>query len=119
MKPIDIKSAEHYHWGNGCDGWHLVKNESLSVIEENVPAGEEEVRHYHVTAQQFFYVLSGSVVIELDGDRHVLEKGMGLHVPKGLPHLLKNVDTEDVRFLVVSQPMSHGDRVEVSPQSND
>lgn len=23
--------AEHYIWGDNCDGWHLVKNQDLSV----------------------------------------------------------------------------------------
>ena len=34
-----IKNAEHYQWGNACDGWHLLKSETLSVIQEKMPAG--------------------------------------------------------------------------------
>ncbi len=33
MKIVDTLSAEHYLWGNGCDGWHLLKRDDLSVIE--------------------------------------------------------------------------------------
>lgn len=25
MTPISAKSAEHYQWGDACDGWHLRK----------------------------------------------------------------------------------------------
>ena len=26
-KIIDIDNAEHYNWGDNCDGWHLLKND--------------------------------------------------------------------------------------------
>jgi len=54
--PLSIVSpnnVEHYVWGDSCDGWHLVLQSDLSVIEECVPAGASEVRHYHQKAQQF------------------------------------------------------------------
>ena len=52
---ISINNASHYKWGNKCDGWHLVKSENLSVIQERVPNGSGEVCHYHQKAEQFFY----------------------------------------------------------------
>ena len=33
-----LANAEHYVWGDGCDGWHLLKHPDLSVIQERVPA---------------------------------------------------------------------------------
>jgi hypothetical protein len=47
IERIDIATAEHYVWGDVCDGWHLVKSPSLSVIQERVPPGGAEVKHYH------------------------------------------------------------------------
>jgi oxalate decarboxylase/phosphoglucose isomerase-like protein (cupin superfamily) len=43
-----------------------VKDENLSVIEEFMPSGRCEVRHYHKKAQQFFFVLSGGVMMEVE-----------------------------------------------------
>jgi hypothetical protein len=51
--PLSIVSPSnvgHYVWGDSCDGWHLVLHSDLSVIEECVPAGASEVRHYHQKA---------------------------------------------------------------------
>jgi len=31
---ISKQCAEHYIWGDQCDGWHLVKNNDLSIIHE-------------------------------------------------------------------------------------
>lgn len=41
MKAVSIANAEHYRWGNQCDGWHLVRAAELSIIEESMPADTE------------------------------------------------------------------------------
>ena len=110
---ISKESAEHYRWGHGCDGWHLVKSPALSVIQERVPPGESEVRHFHEHATQFFFVLSGMATLEIDGEVHELRERQGAYVPAGVPHQLRNAHGTDLVFTVTSTPPSHGDRVEV------
>jgi mannose-6-phosphate isomerase-like protein (cupin superfamily) len=109
MKPV--VRTDHYTWGDGCDGWHLVKQENLSVIEERMPAGTAEVRHYHNAAQRFFYILAGEAEMEVDGETVTLARGQGLHIPPRTPHRIRNASEAAVEFLVISQPPSHGDRV--------
>ena len=110
---IRREKAEHYSWGDGCDGWWLVKSEGLAVIEERMPAGTSERRHKHVRARQFFYVLAGELTMEFDGVRESLRVGEGLEVVPGTAHQAMNLSAKDVQFLVVSQPPSHEDRVEL------
>jgi mannose-6-phosphate isomerase-like protein (cupin superfamily) len=107
---VSLADAEHYRWGEGCDGWHLLRHDALSVIRERVPPGAAETRHRHRRARQFFYILDGAGVIEVDGVRHALAAGQGLHVPPGAAHRFRNESERDVHFLVVSAPKSHGDR---------
>jgi quercetin dioxygenase-like cupin family protein len=109
---IDEKNAEHYHWGDGCDGWHLLKTEGLSVIKERVPPGRRESRHFHRAARQFFYILEGDAKVEIEGAEHRLSAGQGIEVPPGSRHGFRNDSASDVVFLVISSPKSHGDRVE-------
>jgi mannose-6-phosphate isomerase-like protein (cupin superfamily) len=113
IAPVDIDVAEHYRWGEVCDGWHLLKLDGFSVIRERVPPGANETRHRHARARQFFYVLEGAAVIEVDSTRHTLAAGQGLHVPPGAAHQFRNESDSDVHFLVVSVPKSHGDRENV------
>ena len=113
-RPSSIGNARHYVWGNGCDGWHLLDRDDLSVIEERVPPGAAEERHRHVQAHQFFYVLVGEATLELEGEIHRLRAGEGLHVPPGATHQLRNEGNMEIRFLVISAPRSHGDREEVA-----
>ena len=111
-KPIDVTGAEHYHWGKKNDGWHLLKRDDLSVILERVPPGENEARHYHEKSRQFFFVLEGEAALEIDGKEFHLRARQGIEVPPRIPHQFRNTSTQDVTFLVISAPKSHGDRVE-------
>ncbi|GLR72226.1 cupin domain-containing protein [Agaribacter marinus] len=110
---IQKDNAEHYKWGNNCDGWHLVKSREMSVIQERMPPGTFESRHYHEFSNQFFFVLSGEAELELNGIIHNLTSQQGLHVPKGMPHQIKNNGFNALEFIVTSVPISHGDRIEV------
>ncbi len=109
---VSISNSEHYNWGDGCDGWHLVKTPTLSVIQERVPSGCKEVRHYHQKSEQFFFVLSGIASLEVDGQENMLEAEQGIHIEAGVPHQLRNDQQFELIFLVISVPPSHGDRVD-------
>ncbi len=110
MSPVSRANAEHYAWGQGCDGWHLLKDAGLSVIEERMPPGTAEVRHFHAQARQFFYVLDGQAELEVEGAVFLLQAGQGLHVAPGQAHRMRNRGGTDARFLVISSPRAHGDR---------
>lgn len=110
--PISRENAEHYRWGADCDGWYLVHDKSLSVIEEFMPPGSAEVRHHHAQAQQFFYILDGEVLMEVDGENHLLSAGSGMRILPGTRHQIRNPSSGAVRFLVISQPSSRGDRID-------
>jgi mannose-6-phosphate isomerase-like protein (cupin superfamily) len=110
-RPINRQTAEHYVWGGDCDGWHLLKQPQLSVIEERMAPGASEVRHHHVHARQFFYALSGELTLEVEGREYLLGPGDGLEISPGQKHQVFNRSGSEVRMLVISQPPSHGDRV--------
>ncbi len=112
-KIIDIKSGEHYLWGDGCDGWHFVKSDNLSVIKETMPALTKEKLHYHEKAQQFFYILEGEATFDIDGKTYIVEKDKGIFIKPGEKHRIANNKESNLTFLVVSQPKSHGDRINV------
>ena len=110
---VSTQNAEHYPWGDGCDGWHLVRQNDLSIIQERVPPGKSERLHYHTKSRQFFYVLEGTAAMEIDGKHVVVKAHEGIEVPPTVPHRLHNDSGVDLIFLVVSAPKSHGDRVDL------
>ncbi len=111
MDIISVENAEHYMWGAACDGWHLLKSPGLSVIQERVPPGGSEAWHYHEKAQQFFFIISGKATMEFEVKKVELGPLQGIAVPPLAAHRLLNHGKKDLIFLVVSAPMSHGDRV--------
>jgi len=107
---VSAETSEHYVWGAVCDGWHLLKQADLSVIQERVPPDAGEVLHFHSRARQFFFVISGTAAIHFDDHSVTFGAGQGVHVPPGIPHRFANVSAEDVVFLVISSPPTEGDR---------
>lgn len=103
--------AEHYHWGQVCDGWRLLERSDLSVIQERIPPGAGEVSHYHERARQLFYVLTGELQIQREEELFRLSPGDSLEVAPGNRHRVRNEGSTDATFLVVSAPTTRGDRV--------
>ncbi len=114
MHPISTHSAEHYTWGQSCDGWHLVRTHELSVIQECMPPGASETAHYHSRSRQFFFVLSGTLTIQIDGQTHVLSREHGLEIPPKISHRVLNDSAAETTFLVISTPPTDADRIESS-----
>ena len=112
-RPISIESARHYTWGNGCDGWHLVAAEGLSVIRERMPSGTAEVRHRHGIARQFFFVLDGVLTLEIEGSIVEVAAGSGCEIGPGEAHQVFNRSDAVAEFLVISQPPAQRDRERV------
>ena len=107
------KNAEHYTWGKECDGWHLLKSDDLSIIEEVMPPGTEEQLHCHEKSQQVFYILSGTATFEINGHTETVFARESIHIPPRTLHKIANKGNEHLSFVLVSQPKAQGDRIEI------
>ena len=114
MYAISIHTAEHYRWGDVCDGWHLLKEEGVSIIQERMPPGGTERRHLHEHSRQFFFILDGEGTMAFAQETIILRKHQGMEIPPGVAHQFRNDSGSDVNFLVISVPPSHGDRKDVA-----
>lgn len=110
---VSRESAAHYTWGVGCDGWILSPSPDLMVIQERMPPGTVEQRHFHSKARQFFYVLSGELIMEMEGELHSIPAMSGIEVPPGAKHQARNDSENDAHFLVISSPTTRGDRTDL------
>lgn len=108
---ISKQNAPHYKWGSDCDGWRLVDKADKSIIHEQMPAGTCEARHFHNIAEQFFFVLSGTMTIEVNGTAYTLQAHEGIEVQALIPHQVFNQSDGSLEFLVISQPNTRNDRV--------
>ncbi len=102
---------KHYRWGASCDGWDLVNESSFSVKLERMPPHTSEQRHFHEKARQFFYVLKGEAIFEIELDRITVKQEQGIHIDAGRQHRIINESKQDLEFLLSSQPSTIHDRI--------
>ncbi|GAA1991513.1 cupin domain-containing protein [Kitasatospora viridis] len=56
--------------------------------------GESVAEHYHPYSEEFLFLVSGSITVDLDGEPSELPSGTGLYVPIGTRHRLRNTGQE-------------------------
>lgn len=67
------------------------------------PHGHIET-HVHQEAENIYYVIRGKGIVELDGERHLLEPEMAVFIPPGVYHALYNTGYEDLVTVFVGAP---------------
>ncbi|HWB03424.1 MAG TPA: cupin domain-containing protein [Verrucomicrobiales bacterium] len=83
-----------------------VANQSLA--EATVPKGGSTQRHYHKLSEEFYFILEGSGVMEIDGEARDVASGDAILIPPGAWHQI--TATETLRFLCCCAPAySHED----------
>ncbi len=106
-----FNALKHYTWGNNCQVWTFVDNKDLSIKHEEMPPETEEVLHYHNYSQQFFYILKGKAVFEIDDVILIVHEGEGINIEPKQKHRVMNKDEEKpLEFIVCSQPSTQNDR---------
>jgi mannose-6-phosphate isomerase-like protein (cupin superfamily) len=101
----------HYHWGIQCEGWNFVNAADLSVKLEKMPAHSAEQKHFHEKAQQFFFIIKGYAVFEIEQETWQVKANQGIHIKSGQRHRILNESDEDLEFLLSSQPSVQNDRI--------
>ena len=76
-----------------------------------MPAHSSEETHYHQKAQQFFFILQGEAVFEIEGQVQRVHAQQGIHILPGQKHQVKNQGDSVLEFILSSQPSTANDRV--------
>ncbi len=111
LKVVSTKNTQSYKWQEHCDGWWIKRIGKFTIIEEMMPPGTHEIKHFHSQVEQFFYCLEGEIHIEIDSKEYVLSKNEGISIKATIAHQVFNRSSQNVRFLVVSYPNAYEDRV--------
>ena len=80
-----------------------------------VQPGDRIAEHYHPYSEEFVYVLSGRLEVDLDGEPHALRPEQGLMIPAYMRHRFRNVGNVEARLvfhlgpLAPSPPLGHVD----------
>lgn len=76
--------------------------EKQSLAEATIPAGGETQRHWHRDSEEFYFILSGSGLMEIDGVTREVGEGDAILIPAGAWHQIRA--TAPLRFLCCCAP---------------
>ncbi|MFZ4595621.1 MAG: cupin domain-containing protein [Verrucomicrobiaceae bacterium] len=83
-----------------------VQNQSLA--EATVPVARPTTRHYHKLAEEFYFILEGRGVMEINGTTREVAPGDAILIPPGVWHQI--TASEPLRFLCCcAPPYAHED----------
>jgi mannose-6-phosphate isomerase-like protein (cupin superfamily) len=84
-----------------------VANQSLA--EASVPAGGATERHYHKLSEEFYFILEGSGVMEVDGAERQVGPGDAILIPPGAWHQIRAAAAPLRLLCCCAPPYSHED----------
>ena len=73
-----------------------------SLAEASLPAGGSTQRHWHQDSEEFYFLLEGRGVMEIDGESREVGPGDAILIPPGAWHQL--TATEPLRLLCCCAP---------------
>jgi mannose-6-phosphate isomerase-like protein (cupin superfamily) len=83
-----------------------VRNQSLA--EATLPQGSQTERHYHKLSEEFYYLVEGSGMMEIDGVESIVEPGDAILIPAGAWHQIRAI--QPMKFLCCcAPPYAHED----------
>ncbi|AUG78303.1 hypothetical protein CFP65_3513 [Kitasatospora sp. MMS16-BH015] len=71
-----------------------------------VRPGERIAEHYHPYSEEFVYVVSGELEVDLDGEPHRLRPDHGLMIPVDMRHRFRNVGRTEARMVFHLGPLA-------------
>ncbi len=82
--------------------------EKQSLAEASLQAGASTERHYHRLSEEFYYITTGTGVMEIDGEQQEVGRGDVILIPAGAWHQIRA--SEALEFLCCcAPPYSHDD----------
>ena len=99
-KGISVERTKAYKYQSLAAGFSKRNADPFMVTVHPKPADEPVYQNSH-DGQEYNYVISGRMLIQINGKDIILEKGDSIYFNSGLPHGMKALDNEEVRFLAI------------------
>ena len=81
-----------------------------SLAEATLPQGTATQRHFHRVSEEFYFILEGSGLMEIDGVTRTVGPGDAILIPPGAWHQITADADAALRFLCCcAPPYSHED----------
>jgi mannose-6-phosphate isomerase-like protein (cupin superfamily) len=110
MEVVSVSSAEPFATKDGSTIRELHHTAAQSLAEATLEPDQATQRHYHRATEEIYFVVKGSGMMEVDGERTQIRPGDAVLIPPGAWHTLENNGTSELRILCCCvPPYSHED----------
>jgi mannose-6-phosphate isomerase-like protein (cupin superfamily) len=79
-------------------------NGELALFQATVPPHSGPPLHVHSREDEWFFVLSGELLFEVDGERHTVSSGGSVYLRRGVAHTYQNFTGAEAQLLVATTP---------------
>ncbi|WP_066291639.1 cupin domain-containing protein [Bacillus sp. FJAT-29937] len=69
------------------------------------PPGQLDDKKNSHPGEEFYYVLDGTLIVEIEEKEYVVKAGDSIHFPSNIPHTMTNPTNKDVSVLAVVTPV--------------
>ncbi len=85
---------------------------NLSLAEARVAPGQTTQPHFHLRAEEIYYILSGHGEMRINSERRAVGPGDAIAIPPGARHQIQNTGDKTLLFLCCCAPgYEHADTV--------
>jgi sialic acid synthase SpsE/mannose-6-phosphate isomerase-like protein (cupin superfamily) len=95
---------------------HLINRDYSKIVMVMLP-GQKYPQHKHITKDETYYIVHGSLTVEVDGTKQILAPGQTLSVPRGAAHSFTT--EEGVVFEEIATRYIQGDSRYTDEQINN
>jgi transcriptional regulator with XRE-family HTH domain len=99
-KGISVERTKAYKYQSLAAGFSKRKADPFMVTVHPNPDDEPIYQNSHA-GQEYNYVISGRIQIQINGKDFILEEGDSIYFNSELPHGMKALDGKEVKFLAV------------------
>lgn len=78
---------------------------TIEPLLVTLPAGQSTGKQMSHPGEEFYYVLEGVVVFDVEGKEYIVRTGDSIHFPSTIPHSMQNPFDRDVKVLSVVTPV--------------
>lgn len=107
----NVSKVSSVEWASSHFSWLFVDSHNIGVKLEEIPRGGKSDLHFHKKSYQFFFVLEGEAVFNMEDHSFGLKKHEGIEVSLGKKHQISNRGKERLLFLLVSSPKVRNDDI--------
>lgn len=77
---------------------------NVNMAEAIVGIGKTTKYHYHKRSMEFYYILEGYGMVEIEGEEKEVSKDLLIIIPRMKKHQIRNIGKEPLKFLCFRAP---------------